>query len=109
MIILNIAYIFLMQLLIARFVATDRSEEVCDIEGSGIDDCPDQCCNPSVCYDFCNPDHNPDKRFCTKEEWNIWQNGGNLPSDCTPCTFCCDETERKAVPLPKYCSKCIKC
>ena len=105
MIILNIACFILMQLSIIRFVATNQLEEVCDVEGSGIDDCTDQCCDPSICEIRYNPEKNPDKRCCTKEE----RKQDPIPSDCTPCTVCCDEAERNLIPLPGHCSKCPKC
>ena len=105
MIILNIACIILMQLSIIRFVATNQLEEVCDVEGSGIDDCSDQCCDPSICEIRYNPEKNPDKRCCTEEE----RKQDPIPSDCTPCTVCCDEAERNLIPLPEHCSKCPKC
>ena len=80
-------------------------EEVCDVEGSGIDECIGMCCEPSKCELKYNPDRNPDKRCCTEEEWK--QN--TLPSDCTPCKICCDESTRKQTSLPEYCSKCPRC
>ena len=94
-----------MQLSIIRFVATDQLEEVCDVEGSGIDDCADQCCDPSICEIRYNPEKNPDKRCCTVEE----RKQNPMPSDCTPCTVCCDEAQRNLIPLPEHCSKCPKC
>jgi len=86
-------------------IATDQREEVCDVKGYGIDDCVNQCCNPSICEITNNPEQNPDKRCCTKEE----RKQDPIPSDCTPCTVCCDEAERNLIPLPDHCSKCPKC
>ena len=86
----------------------EELEKVCDVEGSGIDDCADEyaaCCDQSICDHIQNPEGNPDKRCCTKEQMQQDQ----IPSDCTPCILCCDEEERNMIPLPKYCSKCPKC
>ena len=80
-------------------------KEVCDVEGSGIDDCIDQCCQQSVCDHAYNPDGNPDKRCCTREE----RKHDPIPADCTLCTECCDDDERNQVPLPPYCSNCPRC
>jgi hypothetical protein len=61
--------------------------EVCDIEGSRIEDCPENthCCKQSEC----------DEHFVeTKGTTNI---------------KCCNEIERNTVPLPSHCSKCRSC
>ena len=81
--ILNIAYIILMQILILGLIATDQREEVCDVKGYGIDDCVNQCCNPSICETRNNSEKNRDKRCCTKEE----RMQDPIPSHCALYDF----------------------
>ena len=91
-----------------EFVLSDGSvTETCDVEGSGLDDCPvdTYCCIQSKCDTIFNPNDNPDKRCCTKAE----REKTPKPNNCMLCTECCDETERNAVPIPDRCSKCRRC
>ena len=99
--------------------------ELCDVEGSGIDDCSINafCCKQSQCdkaydnddnkideiidleYDLDeNSNRNVNQKCCgesaTKES--------NF-SGCKICTKCCDEVERNKVPFPLHCSKCKIC
>ena len=102
---LHFLCIIFMLYIIIPLAITNELEEVCDVEGSGIDECIDMCCEPSKCELKYNPDKNPDKRCCTEEERKL----DTLPSDCTPCRICCDESTRKQTSLPEYCSKCPRC
>ena len=100
-------------------VADGTITSVCDVEGSGIDDCsPEQyCCEQSECDSFYNRDINVESqidveydtdnklRCCDITELKI----SSLSSDCKLCTKCCEEAERKQIPLPNHCSKCRKC
>ena len=93
--------------------------QVCDVEGSGIDDCSSEqyCCEQSECDILYGSDikteteidveYDTEKspRCCDLIESNL----SNLPSDCKLCTKCCEDEERKQVPLPSHCSKCQKC
>ena len=95
-------------LFILSAVASDNNDlnEVCDFEGSGADDCPDNhCCKQTECDLLFNPNKNPDKRCCSKSE----RQQDPVPNDCTMCTECCDESERKQIPLRDHCSKCPRC
>ena len=101
-------YIVIVASLIHIALSVDPSDfEVCDVEGSGIDDCPtvNHCCKQSVCDIAYNPTNNPDKRCCTRVERE--QNPER--SDCIRCIECCDESERKQQPLPPHCSICGRC
>ena len=94
--------------------------EICDIEASGIDECPvdTYCCKQSLC----------EKAYISKDktdevidiEYDSYENLNDkccsdltaLESDfnqCKICTKCCDEIERHKIPLPDYCSKCRIC
>ena len=79
---------------------------VCDVEGSGIGDCEENvnCCEQSICDIKHNPESNPDKRCCTREEMKEIP-----PWLCELCIECCDEEERNQTPFPIYCSKCSRC
>ena len=92
---------------------------VCDVEGSGIDDCSSEqyCCEQSVCDILYGSDIKTeteiDVEYDTENNLRccdiIESNVSTLPSDCKLCTKCCDEEERKQTPLPSHCSKCQKC
>ena len=88
-------------------VSNDPSFGVCDVEGSGADDCPTyaHCCKQSKCDAIFNPNNNPDKRCCSKDE----RKKEPIPNDCMLCIECCDETERSENDLPSHCSKCRSC
>ena len=100
-------------------VADGTITSVCDVEGSGIDDCSSEqyCCEQSECDSLYNRDINVESqidveydtdnklRCCDIKELEI----SPLPSDCKLCTKCCEEAERKQIPLPNHCSKCRKC
>ena len=101
-------YIVIVASLVHIALSQDPSDfEVCDVEGSGIEDCPsdNHCCKQSLCDNIFNPNQNPDKKCCTKAEWEE----NPKRSDCIRCTECCDETERKQIPQPDHCSHCRKC
>ena len=100
-------------------VTSEALREVCDIEGSGIDDCPvnAHCCNQDECdavYDSyplleeldIDIEYIGDTlRCCSESE----RKKGAKPSDCKVCIQCCDEDERNKIPLPNHCSKCRSC
>ena len=99
-------------------VAIDPKGEVCDIEGSGTDDCPvyTHCCRQTECdavYDsnrihdnYIDIEYIGDTlRCCSEAE----RNKDPKPSDCKVCIQCCDEVERNKIPLPDHCSKCRSC
>ena len=101
--------------LINEAMANNSIAEVCDVEGSGLDDCPDDryCCKQSKCDAF-YPDYVLDDyidivydqmRCCTESEVKRT----HKPTDCKICTKCCHEYERKRIPRPEYCSKCHMC
>ena len=101
--------------------------EVCDTEGSGIEDCPTDthCCEQSKCDTIfnafnamlsVNANNNTDtyidveyeeavQMCCNKSARTNNKNSNN----CKVCTQCCDENERLLIPRPPYCSKCRKC
>ena len=98
-------------------IVAENLIEVCDVEGSGIDDCSSEtyCCQQSECdilYRRDNKIENPIDVEYDSESNNkccdITQ-VKPMPSDCKLCTKCCDEVERKQIPLPSHCSKCHKC
>ena len=100
-------------------VANGAIDPVCDVEGSGIDDCSSEqyCCEQSECDKLYNSDVDVENqidveydneiklRCCDIIEVNVTP----LPSDCRLCTQCCDDADRLQVPLPGHCSKCPKC
>ena len=106
---LYIQYIVIVASLMHIALCEDPSDfEVCDVEGSGIDDCPtvNHCCKQSVCDIAYNPTNNPDKKCCTK----VQREQNPQRSDCIlDCVACCDESERKQQPLPPHCSICARC
>ena len=81
--------------------------EVCDIEGSGIEDCPENthCCKQSECDGHYVETMNTTDRCCNETEMKE----NSLRDDCRSCTKCCNEIERNTVPLPRHCSKCRSC
>ena len=85
--------------------------EVCDIEGSGIEDCPESthCCKQSECDEFRRFHYvetkNSTDRCCNETETTEH----SLRKDCRICTKCCNEIERNTAPLPNHCSKCRSC
>ena len=93
--------------------------EVCDVEGSGVEDCSSEiyCCQQSECdilYRSDSKKENPiDVEYDSDNDYRccdiIQYKSSPVPSDCKLCTICCDEVERKQIPLPSHCSKCRKC
>ena len=97
--------------------------ELCDVEGSGIEDCAIHafCCNQSQCdkayntneidnvidleYDSDTNSHRNENQKCCDESATKESNF----SVCKICTKCCDEIERNKVPFPLHCSKCRIC
>ena len=92
--------------------------EVCDVEGSGIDDCPvdTHCCRQTECDNAYNSYRIDDNyidieyisdtlRCCNESERRNYLK----PRDCKICIECCAETERNKVPLPDHCSSCRSC
>ena len=105
---LYVYYIVIVTSLMCTTFSQDTSDsEVCDVEGSGSEDCPsaDHCCMQSKCDLIYNPDNNPDKKCCTKAQ----RDANPLRSDCLKCTECCDDAERTQTPVPSHCSKCRRC
>ena len=99
-------------------VAIDLVSDVCDVEGSGTDDCPvdTYCCRQTNCDavynyyqildDYLDIEYIGDTlRCCSEAE----RNKDPKPSDCKVCIQCCDEAERNKIPLPYHCSKCRSC
>ena len=101
--------------------------EVCDTEGSGIDDCPTgtHCCTQSKCDIIFNAvdailavnankitdtyidvEYEEAVQMCCK---NLTKTNNQNSNNCKICTKCCEENERLLIPLPHYCSKCRKC
>ena len=104
---LYVYYMVIVASLMHTTFSQDTSEfEVCDVEGSGIGDCEENvnCCEQSICDIKHNPESNPDKRCCTREEMKEIP-----PWLCELCIECCDEEERNQTPFPIYCSKCSRC
>ena len=99
------------------FSSTYSIQEICDVEGSGMEDCPTNkyCCEQSICdkvyglnnyqNTFIDIEYDDTQRCCTKFERKIYPN----PSHCQVCTECCSEIERKKIPIPGHCSKCRTC
>ncbi len=81
--------------------------EICDIEGSGIGDCPtnEHCCKQSACEELYTESLNSGERCCNQSE--IQENP--TLKECRLCTECCNEVDRNTVPLPQHCSKCRSC
>ena len=116
---LPIPHVLIVVNVIQAFASSNSIKEVCDIEGSGLEDCPidTYCCKLSKCHEL-NDKQNPyidieydfesessNKRCCDSSE----RNKIPKPEDCKVCTECCDEVERKKTPLPDHCSKCRRC
>ena len=115
---LQAAYIVLIVCAVNLVVECEPLSEVCDVEGSGIDDCSidTYCCRQTECdaaYNSYRPHDNyidieymtDTLRCCSESE----RKEDPKPSYCKICTECCDETERNKIPLPYHCSKCRSC
>ena len=104
---------------IQAFASSNSIKEICDIEGSGLEDCPidTYCCKLLECQNAINDNpsdidieydvepESSNKRCCDSSD----RNKNPRPDDCKVCTECCDEVERKQNPLPDHCSKCRRC
>ena len=102
------------------FSSNCQINEICDIEGSGIDECPvdTYCCKQSECdKSYISNDTNDkiiDIEYDSHENLNdkccndltVQESDFN---QCKICTKCCDEVERHKIPLPDNCSKCRIC
>ena len=117
---LPVTYILIFFCLIQSVTLNMNIKEVCDIEGSGAEDCPidTYCCKQSECHfiydnehdtyidiEYDSDDGRSNKKCCNELERNQYP----TPSNCKVCTRCCDEIERTKTPLPPHCSKCRTC
>ena len=119
---LHIPHVVIVMCIIPACTSNDSIKEICDVEGTEVEDCPVEvyCCNPLKCNATFHGNNKQNsytdvedevkfegfnKRCCNSFE----RNSDSKPSNCKICKVCCDEVERKTHPLPKHCSKCNKC
>ena len=115
-------HVVIMASIIHASASNDSIKEICDVEGTVVEDCPVEmyCCSPSECNEifYGNVKQSSyidiedeiisegyNKRCCNSSE----RMRDPKPNNCKICKECCDEVERNKHPLPNHCSKCHRC
>ena len=117
---LPIPHVIILVNVLQAFISNASIEEICDVEGSGMEDCPvdKYCCKVSECntndnnkldldidIEYDSESGTKNKRCCDSSE----RDKIPRPDNCKICIECCEEVERNLSPLPDHCSKCRRC